>query len=322
MTTFLISFLAFAAVVLIVLFAYRVWVNFFDPSNKAKRKRLKSIKSAVQWGGQSPSIAQINQNDSDLEIWLRSRYRVFVRLENLLHRARSPFSALRLLGIMSAVFILVVMLGLLVHTNLIVLFVLAVAFASSPLLWLSRQANKRRQAFSEKLPEALDYVTRSLRAGHSLTSAIGIVGKEFPGPIGQEFKIVFDEISFGIPFKEAMDRLADRVESVDLNFFVISLEIQHETGGNLTELLEGLAKTIRERFKLRGKIRTLSAEGRISALVLGCMPFILIGILTVINPEYTSVLWITPQGNTLLIVMAVLMALGFFSLNRISQIKV
>ena len=158
--------------------------------------------------------------------------------------------------------------------------------------------------------------------GHSLTSAIGMVGKEFPDPLGHEFKIVFDEISFGIPFKEAIDRLADRVQSYDLNFFVISLKIQHETGGNLTELLDGLANTLRERIKLRGKIRTLSSEGRSSAQVLGSMPFVLAGILGLINPGYISLLWTTPQGQKLVLIGGGLMSVGFFLLNRIIKIKV
>jgi tight adherence protein B len=186
-------------------------------------------------------------------------------------------------------------------------------------MWLAR---KRRKVFDDKLPETLDYISRALRAGHSLTSAIGMVGKELPDPTGQEFKTVFDEISFGISFKEAISQLAGRVKSDDLNFFVISLTIQHDTGGNLAELLDGLAKTIRERIKLRGKIRTLSAEGRISAVVLGAMPFAFAGIITLIRPVYISVLWSTPQGHMLLLIGGVLMAAGMLVLNRMTHIKV
>jgi tight adherence protein B len=226
------------------------------------------------------------------------------------------------MGIMFALFTVVVMLGLMRKINPLLLPVLASAIAITPVLWLTRQANQRRQVFGDKLPEALDYISRALRAGHSLISAIGMVGKEFPDPIGQEFKTVFDEVGFGIPFKDAIGQLADRVQSNDLNFFVISLMIQHETGGNLTELLDGLAKTMRERFKLRGKIRTLSSEGRSSAWILGSLPFVLAGILALINPGYISVLWTTPQGQNLMLIGAGLMSVGFFLLSRIIQIKV
>jgi tight adherence protein B len=318
MSTFLISFFAFVAVMLIMLLAYVVWAHFFDRLNKAKKQRLQAIQNAVNWGGQTLSSPQ----DSALETWLRSRSRTIEKLENLVQRAHGPLTAGRLMGLMLALFTVVVVLGLLRQTNPLLLLVLAVAIASTPLLWLSRQASQRRKAFEDKLPEALDYISRAMHAGHSLTSAIGMVGKEFPDPIAHEFKTVFDEIGFGIPFKDAIGQLADRVQSNDLNFFVISLMIQHETGGNLTELLDGLAKTMRERFKLRGKIRTLSSEGRASAWVLGSMPFVLAGILMLINPGYISLLWTTPQGQTLILIGGGLMTVGFFLLNRIIQIKV
>ena len=318
MTTFLISFFAFVAVMLIILLLYGMWIHFFDRRNKAKKQRLQAIYNAVHWGGQSLSSAQ----ESALETWLRTRSRTFKQLKNLVKRAHSPLTAMRLMGLILALFTVVVGLGLLRQTNPLLLLLLAVAIASTPLLWLFRQAKQRHKAFGDKLPETLDYIARALRAGHSLTSAIGMVSKEFPDPIGHEFKTVFDEIGFGIPFKEAIGHLADRVQSNDLNFFVISLMIQHETGGNLAELLDGLAKTMRERVKLRGKIRTLSSEGRVSAWILGSMPFVFAGIITIINPGYISVLWTTPQGQTLILISAGLMAVGFFVLNRIIQIKV
>jgi len=318
MTTFFISFVAFTAVMLIILLAYGVWIHFFDSRNQNKKKRLQAIYNAVYLGGQSLSSAQ----ESALKTWLRSRSRTFEQLENLVQRAHSPLTVERLMGLMLALFTVVVVWGLLRQINSLLLLVLAVAISSMPLLWLSRQSNQRRKAFVNKLPEALDYISRAMRAGHGLVSAIGMVSEEFPDPIGQEFKTVFDEISFGIPFKEAIGQLRNRVQSYNLNFFVISITIQHETGGNLTEVLDGLATTMRERVKLSGKIRTLSSEGRASAWILGSMPFVLAGMLTFISPGYMSVLWTTPQGQNLILIGGGLMAVGFFLLNRIIQIKV
>ena len=318
MMTFLLPFFVFAAVMLILLLAYVVWGNFFDRRNKIKKKRLLAIHNAVHPGQQSLGSLQ----DSAFETSLRLRFKAFEQLETLVQRAHSQLSAVRIMGLMFALCIVVLVFGLLLKINFLLLLVLAIAIGRMPVLWLSRKANKRRKAFEDKLPETLDYISRAMRAGHSLTSAIGMVGKEFADPIGQEFKTVFDEISFGISFKEAIGQLADRVQSNDINFFVISLMIQHETGGNLTELLDGLAKTVRERVKLRGKMRTLAAEGRASAWVLGSIPFALGGILSLISPGYMSVLWTTPQGQTLILIAAGLMAVGFFLLNRIVQIKV
>jgi tight adherence protein B len=322
MATFLLPFFAFVAVMLIMLLLYWVWVHFFDPRSKAKKQHLQAVHNAVHWGGQNLSGVYTTLQDSALETWLRSRSGTFEKLENLVQRAHGPLTALHLMGLMLALFTVVVILGLLRQTNPLLLLVLGVAIASTPVLWLSRQASQRRQSFGDKLPEALDYISRALRAGHSLTSAIGMAGKEFADPIGHEFKTVFDEVGFGIPFKDSISQLADRIQSNDLNFFVISLMIQHETGGNLTELLDGLAKTMRERVKLRGKVRTLSSEGRASAWILGSMPFVLAGILTLINPGYISLLWSNPQGQTLSLIGGGLMTVGFFLLNRIIQIKV
>ncbi len=318
MTTLLIPFFAFVAVMLIILLLYVVWFYFFDRHNQAKKKRLQTIHNAVYSVGQSISSAP----DSAFESWLRLRFRTFEQFENLVQRSHSPLTAVRIMGLMVILFTVVVVLGLLRQTNFLLVLVLAVAISSTPVLWLSRQANQRRKAFEDKLPETLDYISRAMRAGHALTSAIGMVAKEFADPIGHEFKKIFDEISFGISFKEAIGQLAERVQSNDINFFVISLKIQHETGGNLTELLDGLARTLRERVKLRGKIRTLSSEGRASAWILGSMPFVLAGVLSLINPGYMSVLWTTPQGQNLILIGGGLMAVGFLLLNRIIQIKV
>jgi tight adherence protein B len=319
MTTFLISFLAFVAVFLIILLSSIVWEQFFDRRNKTKKQRLQAIQNTVYPVMQSLRSAQ----DGAFENWLRSRSRrTFKQLENLVQRAHSPLTARRIMGLMLAFFMVVMVLGLVLQTNPLLLLTLAVAVASTPVLWLSHQARQLNNAFADQLPDTLDYISRALRAGHSLTVALGMVGKEFPGITGNEFKAVFDEISFGIPFKEAIGHLADRIPGNDVNFFVIALIIHHETGGNLTEILDGLAKTMRERIKLRGKIRTLSSEGRASAWVLGSMPFVTAGMFTLLNPDYMSPLWSTPEGQRLVLICAGLMIIGLFVLRRMIQIKV
>lgn len=322
MSLFLFPLIAFLAVLVTALLLYRVWAHVFDPRSKAKNKRLQAIRNAVHPNGQGPGGMQNTVHEGAVESWLRSHLKAFGKLESLSRQARSPLTALQVLGIIAGLFALVAVPGLLLGTTPLFIMVLATAIAATPVLWLSRAADRRRRAFGDKLPEALDYISRSMRAGHSLTSAIGMLGREFKDPIGHEFKTVFDEIGFGIPFKDAIGELADRVQSTDLNFFVISLQIQHETGGNLTELLDGLSNTIRQRIKLRGKIRTLSSEGRASAWVLGSMPFALVAILTLINPGYISQLWTTPEGHKLTLTALGLMAVGFFLLKRIVNFKV
>lgn len=312
----------FMAVVLITTLLYWIWSNFFSTRNKAKKERLQIIRNAVHSSnpGIDSTLSPLLENE--LETWLRLRSRTFVRLENLIKRAHSQLTAGRLMGLMLFLFIAVEVLGLLRQTNPLLLFVLALAIASIPVLWLSQKASKRSKAFGDKLPDTLDYISRALRASHSLNMAISMVGKEFPDPIGTEFKTVADKISFGIPFKDAIAQLADSVQSRDLNFFVVSILIQHETGGNLTELLDRLAKTMRARIKLRGKIRTLSSEGRSSAWILGSLPFVLAIILWLANPGYISILWTTPQGQNLILLGGALLAIGLIVLNHLVKIKV
>jgi len=323
MINFLIPFFAFVAVILITLLLYWAWSQFLDPRKKATKQRYQDIRNAVQGVEKSfKSVQKTIRPDSELEIWLRARSSTFERLEHLVQRAHTRLTTGSLIGITIGLFALVLVLGLLRQASPLLLLAFAVGIASLPVLWLYRQANKRRRAFEDKLPEALDYISRALRAGQSLTVALGMVGKEFPDPIGYEFKIVSDEMALGISFKNAITQLAERVGSSDLTFFVIAILIQHETGGNLTELFEGLAKTIRERIKLRGKIRTLSAEGRASAWVLSALPFVLASILMLINPRYISVLWTSPEGKNLLLIGVILMGIGFTVVKRIIQIKV
>ncbi|NTW53712.1 MAG: type II secretion system F family protein [Chlorobaculum sp.] len=322
MSTFLIPFIAFVAVLLIMLLLYWVWERFFDVSKKAKKQRVQAINNAVHSTGQNVKSASSVGQGSELESLLRARSKTFKHLDLLVKRSHSPIPAMRLMFIMLASITIVLIIGLMKQTNIFLLIALAAAIDAIPVLWLSYLANQRCKAFEKKMPETLDYISRSLRVGHSLTSAMGRVGKEFPDPIGTEFKTVFDEINFGISFKEAIGQLSDRVKSKDLNFMVIALIIQHDTGGNIAELLDVLSVTMRERFKLRSKVHALSAEGRLSAMILGSLPFVLIGIMVLMNYDYISVLWTEPKGHPLLYIGGGLMVIGFILINRLSDIKV
>jgi tight adherence protein B len=194
--------------------------------------------------------------------------------------------------------------------------------AGLPTAYLMHLEKKRRLAFEGQLPEALDFMMRALRAGHGLSAALGMVGDELPQPVGSEFKITFDHINLGMSFDDALADMAQRIQSNDLNFFVIALTLQRKTGGNLTELLNNLSRTVRERIKLKGKIRVLASEGKLSGLMIGALPFVLGLILTAINPVYMATLWTTPTGQKLVLAGLVMMALGALWMWKIVQIKV
>ena len=316
-----IPFIVFMLVTGLVLMAGSIWHDRYSPEAKAKTQRLQDIRTYLE-GDAAGAHGQQAHGLTALEGWLRAHVGAYRQLEILMTRADSRHSPMRVLGLSLSLFSFTFLSFLVGHVSALAALPCALAIASLPFFQLGRAAAKRRTQFEEKLPEALDYLTRALRAGHSITVAIGMAANELADPIGTEFRKVFEEIGFGIPFDESMNAMAGRVNSPDLSFLVIALPIQRETGGNLTELLDGLAKTIRERIKFKGKIKTLSSEGRFSAVLLGSLPFVLGAILSLLNPAYMRPLWETPQGQNLLIIGAVLLVVGFVALTRITNIKV
>src|SRR5581483_6331867 len=144
----------------------------------------------------------------------------------------------------------------------------ALAGLALPILWLLHKRTARLKRFEEQFPEALDLMSRAIRAGHASQTALGMVAEELPPPVGPEFKKTFDRQNFGLPLKDAMNELADRVALLDVRFFVTAVAIQRETGGNLAEILDNLARVVRERFKIRRQIRVHTAHGRFTGYVL------------------------------------------------------
>jgi len=195
-------------------------------------------------------------------------------------------------------------------------------FASTPFLYILIARNQRMAKFERQLPDALDLVARSLRAGHAFSGALQMVAQEFPDPIGPEFAKTFAEINFGISVQDALKNLTQRIDCQDLKFFAISVIIQRESGGNLAEILESIGSLIRERFKLHGRIRTLAAEGKISAIILIALPFLVAGLIYVMNREYLQLLFSEPVGKLMLVLALVGMLLGVAVMKKIVTIRV
>jgi tight adherence protein B len=172
------------------------------------------------------------------------------------------------------------------------------------------------------LPDALDLVTRALRSGHSFSSGLQMIGEEMAEPIANEFRIVSDEVNFGVSLQQALTNLSERVPLTDLRYFVVAVLVQRDSGGNLTEVLGNLSRLVRERLKLYGKVRVLSSEGRLSAWIVGSMPFALAGVMNLVNPSFMSPLWKDPIGIAIIKYMLILMAFGVLILRKIIKIRV
>lgn len=191
-----------------------------------------------------------------------------------------------------------------------------------PVLYVSWRRGKRLRKLEQQLPEALDLMTRGLRAGHAFSSTLKMAGEELPEPIGAEFRAVHEEIHFGFSLQQALGNLAQRIPSTDVRYFVVAVLIQRESGGNLTEILGNLSRLVRERLKLMARVRVLSADGRLSAWILGVMPFALAALMNAFNPAFMSPLWTDPIGVTMLQVMLTVMAVGVLMMRKIVRIRV
>lgn len=191
-----------------------------------------------------------------------------------------------------------------------------------PVMRLRWMRQRRLNKISAQLPDALDLICRSLRAGHAFSTCLAMVGHEAPEPIASEFKTTFDEITFGMSTKNALLNLAHRVPVGDIRYLVIAVVIQLETGGNLTELLYLLSGLIRERFKLFAKVRVLAAEGKLSAYIMLALPFLVAGALQVVNPKYISVLFDTEEGRRVVSISLFMMVVGTLWMWRTVKIKV
>lgn len=214
--------------------------------------------------------------------------RLFPAIEKMVAQSGSNISLMRLSLIAAAILALAFsVIRFATPTPAPVAFGLAAAVAVGvPLLFLYIKRQRRLKRFGEQLPEALDLIVRSVLAGHPISSSFALVAKEMPDPIGSEFGIVLDEMTYGLDMHEALDNLFRRVPHTDLQFFTLAVQIQHGTGGNLAEVLSNLSSVIRDRFRMFAKIRAVSAEGRLSAIIVGLMPLVVFALINFLNPKY------------------------------------
>ena len=200
--------------------------------------------------------------------------------------------------------------------------VLGAVAGSAPFLVLRFKVSKRQRKFEEQFPEALDLIGRALRAGHALTTGLGMVADEIPDPVGTEFRLIHDRQNYGMPLAEALRDFGERVPLLDARFFVTAVLTQRESGGNLAEVLDNLAALIRERFKVKRQVRTVSAHGRITGWVLAFLAPTLAAILVIIAPEHMALMIQDPLGIQMIVGAMALQIIGVIAIRRIINIEV
>jgi tight adherence protein B len=204
-------------------------------------------------------------------------------------------------------------------------FVPALAGAAAsvlPIVFLLNRRSSRMHKFEEQFPEALDLLSRALKAGHAFQTAMGMVADELKTPVGPEFKATFDQQNYGLPLREALQQMTERVPILDVRFFVTAVLIQRETGGNLSEILENLAHVVRERFKIQRQVRVHTAHGRFTAFVLISLPAALGMVLTWISPDHMELLFRDRMGQTMIVAAIVMQTIGFLWIRKVIKIEV
>ena len=191
-----------------------------------------------------------------------------------------------------------------------------------PFFFLKVKRNRRLAKFEEEFPEALDLVARALKAGHAFATGLKMVADEMAEPVGPEFRKTFDEQNFGLPLKDALNNLTNRIPLLDVRFFATAVLIQRETGGNLSEILENLAHVVRERFKILRQVRVYTAHGRLTGYVLLGLPVFLAIALAFINPEHMQLLFRERIGHMMLAATAVMQTIGYFWIKQVVKIEV
>jgi len=316
-------FIVFLVIVGLIFGALKIYTTFFDPKTRQIKKNIKSLKASKS-NKTNPSLILKDKVSGShyIEIIKALNWPIINELELLIIRSGSQKDLQDILTYCGLMFLLGFVMSFFFTLTLFLKLIFVSLLTLSPVYYLYQLEHKRIAKFNFQFPDALDHIARSLKSGNGLVASMGLVANDMPSPVSDEFKQAFDEINFGLDFNQSLSNLAARVKSNDLNFFVIALLIQRESGANLTELLANLSATMRDRVKLHGKINTLSAEGKFSGYLLSAFPFIIGLVFYLINPEYMSILWTTSAGRSMCVIGLILMAIGYMWLMRTVKIKV
>ncbi len=319
-----ISLIVFLFALFLVLGAYLVATH----GSEKKRARLqRRLAEALLHSAHTDDVEVVlarNELLSEIPWVNRSllRLQTALQLKRMLDQADLHITPSRLVmfslmaGILGALAITVV------RPSIFLAVVAGVVAAALPFLHVWWKRKKRFDAFLELLPDALDLMSRALSAGHAFSEALHMVSTEMPDPIATEFRKTYEEQNLGLSLKLALENLTDRVPLLDLRMCVTAVMIQRETGGNLAEILEKVAYTIRERFRIMGDLKTLTTSSRISAWLLCGLPiFVAIGV-TFLNPDYMAVLWRDPRGHYLIATALVMQVTGMLIVRKILDIKI
>jgi tight adherence protein B len=319
----LIAVLTFLVVLVVFL---GVWVFAgSEGSQEQIRKRMSAVHKAEKRGESNLSVKLVRDEMMSSVPWMNQlmmKWSWSTRLQDFLTQAGMTVRPAKLLltsGVLGFSAYLIANYFLL---HFYFAFPIGVALALIPVGYVAFMRSRRLHKFEEHFPEALDLLGRAVRAGHAFTTGLEMISKECAEPLAGEFRTTFEEQNFGLPLRDALLNLAERVPIIDVRFFVTALLIQKETGGNLAEILDGLSRVIRDRFRIYREVRVRTAQGRLTAGILIALPIAMGFILGALNPKYIGVLFTDPLGPMVLVTAAVMQVIGSAILWKIIHFEV
>ena len=321
---FLILFFVFIACLFIV---YALYL-FTSRKSDARRKLLNErLAEAIRTSAHSTDVdVQLAREELLSEIpWVNRsliKFEVSASIKRMIDQADLQITVMRLVLFAFTAAALGFLAASMITVSLPLKILFGLIAGALPFLHVMGKRKKRMKKFLQLLPDALDLMARGLSAGHAFTEALQMVATEMPEPISSEFRKTYDEQNLGLSLKLALDNLIHRVPSLDLRMCVTAIMIQRETGGNLSELLEKVAYTIRERFRIMEDLKTLTLSSRWSAWLLCGLPIFLAVYMSIMNPTYMEVMWRDPRGHNLLFVAAAMQILGMLMVQKIMKIKI
>lgn len=321
----LIVLLIFVAVFLLV-FAVYLNVTAMKDSPKAHlRRRLRRVAMSKE-GNDSESMPQDVRADILKETPPFERFLNNVpflnRLDSRLDRSGLTITTATFLSLVVGLGLVGFTMTFLITRNLYMSLPAGIVLLLAPFAYMEFKKREREEKFTELFPDALTMISRSLRSGHSFTSAIELVGTEVSAPVGTLFKTAYDQQLLGLRINETLNNLNNRIDSLDLRFFTTAADINREVGGNFAEILDKLADTIRERIKIRRQLRVHTAQARMTGYILAAMPIVAFFLMNFMIPGYQKTLLHDDMGRTILIIAAVMQIVGFFVIRRIINIRI
>ncbi len=317
--------LIFLAVFGATLIAFGVGIRLLESDSRKKRAGVLAGPDDIAAMPESPVLVEYTRAGENRVASILDRWNIPEKMQTMIQQAGMTWTWTGMLGAMAgcalAGALIALKIRVLMHPVLSAV-ALGALCGSLPYLHVARKRRQRLRAFERQFPEALDFLARALRAGHAFTVSLEMLAQESPEPLQGEFRKVYNEQNLGESLNVVLMHLGERVPLIDVRFFIAAVLMQREAGGNLGEILTKLSQVIRERFRIKGQLRAITAHGRITAMVLTVMPLVVVAALMVLSPKYLAQLAREPEGKIMILCAFLGQMAGYLIMKKIVNIKI